>query len=354
LSDADEAAADVGSVAKTGVFAYQAVMAGRTFFSSGAFKILAFVLGTVFLGAVLAPLLYHGGKHVVAEGWIEEGPFASLHGSMDRATFSRYFNRAILISALLLIGPMLSWLKRGKSSEKKSLLASLDLAPNRAWWWHLLLGFVVAGGTLLLLGAWYVNQGWYAMRDSEKALSGLILQALGTGFAVGFLEEFVFRGALYAVLGKVLKPKTLFFVIAIFFAVIHFFHAPRTLEIGEVRATTGFWFVGRIFEYFFSQFGDLYFLLSEFAVLLAIGLVLGYAREATRSLWLGIGLHAGWVFGVKLLSPMTSRAFERAELMPWLGDTLRVGLVSTLVVSFTGVGLWLWLRRGSGKARDIA
>ncbi len=339
----------VGSVAKTGVFAYRETMARRSFFSSGTFKILVFVLATVVIGATLAPLLYQGGKHVVAEGWIEEGPLSGLHGSMDRATFSRYFNRAIMISALVLIGPMLSWLKKGKPSEKRPFLASLDLAPNPAWWRHLLVGFVVAASSLLLLGAWYVSQGWYATRESEDTLFQIILQALGTGFAVGFLEEFVFRGALYAVLGKVLRPRSLFFVIAIFFALIHFFQAPRTLVVGEVTSITGFWFVGRIFEYFFSQFGDLYFLLSEFAVLLAIGLVLGYTREVTRSLWLGIGLHAGWVFGVKMLSPMTSRAFERSELMPWLGDTLRVGLVSTLVVSVTGVVLWLWFRREARK-----
>ena len=46
-----------------------------------------------------------------------------------------------------------------------------------------------------------------------------------------------------------------------------------------VHAGSGFWFVGRIFQHFFSQFGDLYFLLSEFAVLFAIGLVLGVYRR---------------------------------------------------------------------------
>src|SRR5690606_8411196 len=113
---------------------------------------------------------------------------------------------------------------------------------------------------------------------------------------------------------------------------------------------TGFWFVGEIFAYFFSQFADPYFLLAEFAVLFANGIVLGYTRMATNSLWLGIGLHAGWVFGVKVLSPLTQRTFERAEMMPWLGDTLRVGAMSCLVVTVTGIGLWLWLRKKSQPA----
>ena len=77
----------------------------------------------------------------------------------------------------------------------------------------------------------------------------------------------------------------------------------------------------------------------------ALGLVLGYTREKTGALWLGIGLHAGWVFGVKTLSPLTTRAFDRDAMMPWLGDTLRVGAVSFFVVALTGLAMWLWLRR---------
>ncbi|MEM7601590.1 MAG: CPBP family intramembrane glutamic endopeptidase [Verrucomicrobiota bacterium] len=327
---------------------YQAVMEEQTFWRSGAFKILVFLSGIVVISAILAPPLYFAGKHIVAEGWLAGTFLDGINGSLERAKFSRYFNRAVLLAALLLIWPMLKWLNAGKR-EKVGVRAFLQLNPNPAWWRHLLLGFVVAGGTLLLLGAFYVHQGWYESRDAGKSLASIILQALGTGFAVGFLEEFVFRGALQAVLAKVMKPVPLFFTIAVFFAVIHFFNAPPTLEIGTVTWGTGFWMVGRIFQYFFSQFGDPYFLLAEFAVLFAIGLVLGYTRMKTGSLWLGIGLHAGWVFGVKTLSPMTTRAFERAEMMPWLGDTLRVGLVSTLVVILTGIGIWLFLRKNPGN-----
>ncbi|MDF1823147.1 MAG: CPBP family intramembrane metalloprotease [Verrucomicrobiales bacterium] len=315
-----------------------------TFRQSGAFKILVFLSGIVILSALLAPPLYFAGKHIVAQGWLEGGFLEGLNGSLDRAKFSRYFNRAVLLAALLLLRPTLKWMNAGKE-KKTGLREFLNLDPNPAWWKHCLFGFLAAGGTLLLLGTFYVHQGWYETRDPGKTLFSILLQALGTGFAVGFLEEFVFRGALQAVLAKVLKPIPLFFTIAVFFAVIHFFNAPRDLEIGAVTYGTGFWMVGRIFEYFFSQFADPYFLLAEFAVLFAIGIVLGYTRMKTGSLWLGIGLHAGWVFGVKTLSPITTIAFKRAEMMPWLGDSLRVGLISTLIVSLTGLAVWAALRR---------
>lgn len=324
-------------------------MEGGSFFQSSAWKILVFLAGTVLLAALLAPPLYWGGKYVVAQGWLEGGWLHGLHESMERAAFSRYFNRAVLLGALLMLGPILKWMNAGRTS-RPSRREALMLEPNPSWLGHLVLGFVVAGGSLLLLGWGYVGLGWYEMEDPGMPLTNVLLGALGTALAVGLLEEFVFRGALHAVLAKVLKPRTVFFVIAVFFALIHFFNAPGGLEIGDVTASTGFWMVGKIFGHFFGQFADPYFLAAEFAVLLAIGLVLGYTRMKTGSLWLGIGLHAGWVFGVKTLGPSTRRTFGRDEMMPWLGDTLRVGAVSFLVICLTGAVLWLWLRRKPGDA----
>lgn len=324
------------------------------FFQSSLFKILVYLLGTMLLGALLAPALYLGGKHAVAAGWLEGGWLDSLHGSMERARFSRYFNRSILLAGAILLWPTLLWLNSEKiretaeGSRRKRLLRQFQLSPNPWWWSHLLVGFVLAGGTLLLLGWFYVAQGWYVSRDAGKPLATILLEALGTGLAVGLLEEFVFRGALQSIAAKLMRPRVLFVAIAAFFAVIHFFNPPHGLEAGEVTATTGLWMVGQIFAHFFSQFANPSFLLAEFAVLFSIGLVLGYTRMKTRSLWLGIGLHAGWVFGVKTLSPLTVRAFAPGEMMPWLGETLRVGAVSCLVVLLTGVALWLWLRKRYG------
>jgi membrane protease YdiL (CAAX protease family) len=323
-------------------------MSRGTFFQSDAFKILVFTVGTVVLGAVLAPFLYQGGKYVVAQGWLEGTLFDGINGSMDRAKFSRYFNRAILLGGFIMIFPAVRWFNAGKEG-RGSVKEFLKLEPNPAWWRHLITGFLVGGASLILLGWGYVAQGWYLMNDTDAPLYEILLEALGTGIAVGLLEELVFRGALYAVLSKILRPKPLFLVVAALFALLHFFNPPHSLTVDVVHGGSGFWFVGRIFQHFFSQFGDFYFLLSEFAVLFAIGLVLGYTREKTGSLWLGIGLHAGWVFGVKTLSPLTTRAFDRDAMMPWLGDTLRVGAVSFFVVAFTGLAMWLWFRQSNRR-----
>lgn len=328
-----------------------------TFPSSRLFKVLAYLAGTVLLGALLAPWLYLGGKHVVAEGWIEDGWLGGLHGSMERARFSRYFNRSLLLAGALLLWPALRWLKAGRRDSVPpdsavprlaALREGLLLSPNPRWLGHLLGGFVLAGGTLLLLGWAYLGLGLYEAREAAKPLVSILAAALGTGLAVGFLEELVFRGALHALAAKLLRPRSLLVAVAAFFAALHFCNPPHGLEAPEVDAGTGFWMVGQILAHVLGQFARPGFLLAEFAVLLAIGLVLGYARMKTGSLWLGIGLHAGWVFGVKTLSPLTERAFAADAMMPWLGDTLRVGAVSCLVVALTGLVLWLGLRRRYG------
>lgn len=325
-----------------------------SFLQSSLFKLLVFLLGTMLLGALLAPPLHFVGKHVAAEGWLEGGWFHELHRSFTKAGFSRYFNRALLLAGAILLWPTLRWLNAGKPQTPREgtrgerLLRQFQLSPNPWWWGHLLAGFALAAGTLLLLGWFYVGRGWYEVRETGKPLLGILLGALGTGLAVALLEEFVFRGALQSLAAKLLRPRALFFTLAAFFAVVHFFNPPHGLEAGTVTATTGLWMVGQIFAHFFSQFANPSFLLAEFAVLFAIGLVLGYTRMKTGSLWLGIGLHAGWVFGVKTLSPLATRAFEPGAMMPWLGETLRVGAVSCFVVLLTGFVLWLWLRKRYG------
>ncbi len=333
------------------ISSYEAIMFKEPYFKSSAFKIQIFLLGTVLLGALLAPPLFHAGKGIVAKGWFEGGWLDGLNESMDRARFSRYFNRSILLGALLMLWPTLRWFnprKKGEPAKRRTVLEQYDLDPNPVWWKHLLIGFFLAAGTLLLLGWAYLGLGWYEAKEVAKPLPKVLLGALGTGLAVGLLEEYVFRGALQVVLAKLLRPKALFWTIAVFFAVIHFFNAPKTLNVEEVGAGSGFLMVGKIFGHFFSQFSTPSFLLAEFAVLFAIGIVLGYTRMKTGSLWLGTGLHAGWVFGVKALSPTTQQAFAPGEMMPWLGDTLRVGAISCIVVALTGLILWIWLRKQYG------
>ena len=317
-----------------------------TLIQSTGFKVAVFVVGTILLGAILAPPLFWGGKLVVNEGWIKNTPVLdSLHGSMDRAKFSRYFNRAILAGALIMLFPTLRWLSANRE-QKQTLMQRLQVQPNKRWWIHLVGGFFLAAVPIFLLGWFYLSKEWYLPRTTDKVLLSILFSALTTGLVVALLEEFVFRGALTSIFSSLMKPWPLLISIAGFFAIVHFLKPPEGADITEVTAISGFHMLGLIF----SQFGNWYFLAAEFAVLFAIGWVLGYTRLITQSLWLGIGLHAGWVFGAKTLGPLTVRNFEPSAMMPWLGGNLRVGLASAIVVCLTGLVVWIWLKREKATA----
>jgi membrane protease YdiL (CAAX protease family) len=81
--------------------------------------------------------------------------------------------------------------------------------------------------------------------------------------------------------------------------------------------------------------------LAGFTTLFLIGLILADARISTRSLWLPIGLHAGWI----LASAVFAKVARRELLaLPWLGKNMLIGLVPLAVCLVSWVLLRIWFR----------
>jgi len=309
------------------------------------FKIVLFVAATLTLGALLTAPVYWAAKFIVAKGWLLDGPLQSIHDSLDRAKLSRCFNRAMMAAALIFIYPTLRWL--GLSRDRHWL--GLEKNPRR--WLHLAIGFFVAGGTLLAMGWVFTQIGFYKANPKADPLLSIIGSALVAAFAVAFLEEFFFRGALFALALRTMKTMPAMLFVTAFFAVVHFLKPPADLPMVDVTWSAGFWMIGQIF----GQFAEPAFIMAEFATLFCVGWILCWVRVRTGSLMLGIGLHAGWVFGIKTYAPLTRRAMKLEEMLPWAGADLKTGLSSLIVVFFTGLGLWLWLRRpGAGRGPTVA
>ena len=57
----------------------------------------------------------------------------------------------------------------------------------------------------------------------------------------------------------------------------------------------------------FDQFADPGLVLAGFATLFVIGAILAYARLRTKSLWLPIGLHGGWIFASIIFNRIAHR-----------------------------------------------
>ena len=72
-----------------------------------------------------------------------------------------------------------------------------------------------------------------------------------------------------------------------------------------------------------------------------IGWILADARLQTRSLWLPIGLHAGWIFAAGTFNKI---ALRQLIVLPWLGKNLLVGIVPLAVACLTWLLMRGWLK----------
>jgi membrane protease YdiL (CAAX protease family) len=158
-----------------------------------------------------------------------------------------------------------------------------------------------------------------------------------TALVVSVLEEILFRGALQGAVRKTTVDDFAIVVVAVLFAAVHFLKPPAH----GVPATDIRWWSGlALLPDTLDQFRQPALLLGGFSTLLVVGLILGYARERTRSLWMPVGLHAGWILGKMGLLAVT----RHSEAWPWLGPDVLVGLAPLLTLLATWGIVWLMLR----------
>lgn len=309
--------------------------------------VIAGYFGAVLLlAAALAPWMFAGARVLVdgiaSRGWEEAPVFGYLHHHVGKADFTRVFNRAVLVSGLLCLWP--AW--RMLDVRRGGLC--LQRHPRR--WRHLGGGFLLGAGLLLALGAAYLGADLFVWKK-EVRWGAAVRESLLRAAGAGIVEEWVFRGVLLGLLLRTLPRLGALLFITTLFAAVHFLQAPPDVVIREnVRAGTGFWLLGEILGTFLSA----NFILAEFATLWLAGLLLGWMRLRTRSLWLPVGLHAGWIFGIGLFASVAkaSKAVSRDQWLPWVGETLKSGLVPLAVLALTGAVLALAVRPREAAPTD--
>jgi len=288
-------------------------------------KLAVYLAAVVVVAAAIAPLLFWSAQALVAHG---------LFSFLVKYDFETYFHRAVLIAAAVLLWPFLriSGVRR---------IADLDLKSNPRWGRDLVAGVVLSMVPLLCCGALLVGFHVYWLRHVFvwSRLGKVILASI----TVPLIEEAFFRGIILGVLLKGGRKYLAIVVVSALFAVVHFLKAPDRTS-ATVTWTSGF----NSISHAFAQFGSPIMLLSAFATLFLIGCILADARVLTRSLWLPIGLHAGWIFGSGVFSLLARR---QMLALPWLGNNLLVGVIPLGVATITWILMRAWLRHDpSSKA----
>ena len=292
-------------------------------------KLFLYLLATVLLGAVLAPPLFWGATAIADH--MGPGHFATF---VANTSFQRFFNRSILIAAIVLLIPLIRAIRLPDR-------AALGLEMNPTPWKHFWAGFTISILSMLVMGALALWIGPYKLRGAVHwdKLAFLPLTAI----TVSILEEYLFRGGIQGIAQRTLTNWMAIFLVAGLFAIVHFL---KPSEVGIASADVH-WYSGfNLLTQAFWQFGEPQLLLWGVSALFLVGVVLGYARLRTRSLCMPIGLHSGWVLSKMSFSILTRRS---GETWPWFGPDILVGLVPVLSLFATGLVVWWWLNHADKK-----
>lgn len=213
-------------------------------------------------------------------------------------------------------------------------MADLQLQPNPNWPRDLTAGFLIATIPLLCCGAVLLALHIFGIRPTMNFAA--LVKILGASIIVPLIEEMFFRGL---VLGLLLRNGRMYIAIictSALYSILHFLKAPEHTSIAVT------WYSGfASIAHAFSQFAEPLVVLGGFTTLFLIGWILADARLLTRSLWLPIGLHAGWIFANQSFSKLTHR---QMIVLPWVGKNLLVGIVPLIVALVSWMIMRRWLK----------
>jgi uncharacterized protein len=280
-------------------------------------RLVAYLVATILFGVMAAPLLYWTAQLLAGHG---------IFPALARFDFESFFHRALMLGAIVFLWPLLRWV--GIKTRR-----DLELEPNRRWLRDVTVGFLLSAVPVLLCEVFLVARGFYSLRanPSWSAVADIVPAAV----VVPLIEEAFFRGFFLGVLLRGFRPWTANLLSAAFFSIVHFLKAP------EETSKTVSWFSGFVsLGHFFDQFSEPMLVLGGFTTLFAIGVVLAQGRLATRSLWLPIGLHSGWILASESLGKIARR---QLVALPWLGRNLLVGLVPLAACLLSWVMMRAWL-----------
>lgn len=310
-------------------------------------KVWLYAAAAVFLGAWISPLFFNAGKALaeVAEAKQTNAVLDWLAGYCRAADFPDFFEVATVICAAILFVPFMDWLRGGRGSGRKCGWLRLPdgarggsfgqpLHKNPEGGVQSLVGF--SGVTVLfaLLAGLLLLVGVFDWKTPVPSLSKLMFRGLCAAWSMAVLQEILFRGIAMGIFLRAMRPAAALGLSSFLFALAHLLHAPQGLNVLDPEASgVGFELLRKLAV----QFSELRFVLGIFAPLLALGGVLAYARWKTASLWLPIGMHAGWIFVSGLIAQITTSVIHPNSLIGLLaGRSLHEGLLPLAGILIAG------------------
>ena len=211
--------------------------------------------------------------------------WADIADSIFTSPFRRVNDRLVLIFVLVMLIP---------AYRLSGLHGRADFGVPKQKDWASLFGFglVVAISSMFLVYLVGLLVGVYCPIEVGDDLVSALLKIIIGMFLIGAIEEILFRGYILTVLRKSLGVAPAILLSSILFSMVHFLKP-------ENPVITNQWCSGLLlYSNLFTGAGDTFW--QEFFTLFCMGTVLATLSYWTCSVYIAIGLHAGWVWVMML------------------------------------------------------
>ncbi len=307
------------------------------------------------LAALLSPWIHmaiHSRTPEVMQ-WVHESEAAGTHlfwadiaDSVFTSPFRRLNDRVVLVAILVLLVP--AYRLSGLSGR------AVFGIPKRKDWARLFgAGLIVAAASMLIVYMIGLFAGVYRPGEVGGDVVSELLKIIIGMLLIGVIEEILFRGYILTAMRKSLGAAPAILLSSALFASVHFIK-PAEPEI------TNQWYSGfLLYSDLFAKAGDTFW--PEVCTLFCMGTVLATLSHWTRSVYITIGLHAGWVWIMMLFRLFT----ENQGRLVWLygpGEWISKGWVGPIMalivwaVVFATRKKWIALGSASpdGGQKDVA
>ena len=295
---------------------------------------MIWVIFSLVLAALVAPWIYQAGKWLASQTASAELPgiVEWLGAACGRSEFDRFFERSLLLCALLLLPFLIRRVRRIGNQQNRAGGTGLKRLPYKIVWIHLVTGFIIAGGILWGVALILDVIGAFELKPLVPPIGKLLSKVALPSLIAAPLEEWLFRGVLLGLWLRFARPAFAITGISLLFAFLHFLKPPDGAVISDPSGYfAGFELLGKTL----LHFTDPLFFVTEFATLFAVGLILAVARVKTGALWFSIGLHAGWIFAFKLFNLLYQKVADH-PVFPWgVGNSLQSGLIPLVALILT-------------------
>ncbi|HEX2492524.1 MAG TPA: CPBP family intramembrane glutamic endopeptidase [Steroidobacter sp.] len=215
--------------------------------------------------------------------------------------------------------------------------------PRREFLRQLVMGWLCGIALMIPLAALLLGLDVRQLKPGlETPIVEVIVAGILSGLAVAFIEETVFRGALFTAVARTCGVRAAAIAPSLLYAALHFVGGKLRVPPDEVSWIHGFAVLGRLFD----RYADPMTFVDSFAALAILGVLLALVRLRTGAIAACIGLHAAGVCAVAVLRETT--VLNPAASMAALAGTYDGVIGWAALVWFAAIGAaYAWLTRNA-------